>query len=265
MREQGVESKISIGTAYSEGAAVLRHEKRLLAPLVLALLVVPVTVSQLVQPSNPFAGPDGFGSWMAIAILALLVQLVGQMAISRLAMGWNGSLGEAISLGLRRMPAAVGGLLLYFLCLALLLVPLNMVLMIGGAGGAQANPASALTLIAMFIAGPRIMLAPAIAMNERLGPWALVKRTWAASRGHYARLLGFFMLFLAASIILALAVSAVIGSLATLAFGAPEPMSVSRLLMALAGGLVQGIAATLYAAMLGRIVAQLAPGSSKGI
>lgn len=261
-------SKISIGAAYSEATHFLRREKRLLAPLVLALFVVPVSVSQLVQPTNPFAGAGGLRPWMGVALVALLIQLVGQMAVSRLAMGWSGSLGQAIALGLRRLPATVGGMLLFFLCLALLLVPLNMVLIMIGSGGqgeaGAPSPASALTLMAMFIAGPRILLAPAIAMTERLGPWALVKRTWSASRGQFARLLGFFLLFLIASLILAQAVSAVVGSLATLAFGAPEPMSVARLLMALAGGLVQAMAATLYAAMLGRIVVQLVPEASKG-
>ena len=50
-------------------------------------MVVPATVSQLIQPGNPFAGPGGFQPWMVIASLALLAGLVGQMAVSRLAMG----------------------------------------------------------------------------------------------------------------------------------------------------------------------------------
>mgnify|MGYP003297299922 FL=1 len=102
-------------------------------------------------------------------------------------------------------------------------------------------------------------------MSERLGPWALLKRSWATSRGHYWRLLGFFLLFLIASLVLALAISTVVGSLAVLAFGAPDPLSISRLALALAGGVVQGIAATLYAAMVGRILVQMGEGSSSGM
>ena len=261
-------STISIGAAYSEAASFLRREKRLLAPLVLALLILPVTVSQLIQPADPFAGADGLQPWMVVALVAMLVQLHGQMAVSRLAMGWNGALGEAIALALRRLPAALGALLLFFLLLALVLVPLNMILMLLGSGGQGApatNSASALTLLAMLFAAPRILLAPAIAAAEPMGPWALVKRSWALSHGQYWRLLGFFLLFLIASLILVGAVSAVVGTLAMLAFGAPEPLSVSRLLMSLAGGLVQGIAAALYAAMAGRIVAQRLVGSTSGI
>lgn len=257
-------SNISIGLAYTEAAAFLRREKRLLAPLVLALLVVPVTVSQLVQPLDPLAKADGMQPWMLIAFAALLVQLAGQMAVSRLAMGWSGSLGGAISLALRRLPAAIGGLLLFFVGLGLLLIPMIMVLMLGGAGGAGAKLINSLTLLALFVAVPRVLLVPTIAMTEPLGPLALVKRSWVASRGQFWRLLGFFLLFLIASVILAVAVSAVVGTLAALAFGAPEPLSVSRLLLALAGGLVQASAATLYAAMAGRILVQAVPGSTSG-
>jgi hypothetical protein len=233
--------------------------------LVLALMVLPVTLSQLVQPGDPFHAPNGFQPWMAVALAALLAQLVGQMAISRLAMGWNGSLGEALLLALRRVPGVLGALLLFFLCLSLLLVPTIVVLMLAGGNAAAANPANGVALLAMFAAAPRILLAPGIAMSAPLGPWALVKRNWTATRGHYWRLLGFFLLFLLASLILALAAGAVFGTIAMLVLGRPDPLTVSRLVIALAGGIVQGITGTVYAVMLGRIVAQLAPASNRGM
>jgi hypothetical protein len=268
MREHGVISNISIGAAYGEAAAFARREKRLLAPLVLALLVLPMVVSQLVQPNDPFAG-GASQSWILIALAALVLQLLGQMVVSRLAMGWSGSLGEALQLALRRLPAALGALLLYFACLTLLLVPLITVLLLAGGGGPPSAGTTrfvnSLTLLALLLLVPRVMLVAPFAVAGTSGSWALVTRTWRASRGQFWRLLGFFFLFLIASLILALAVSAVVGTLATLAFGAAEPLSLSRLLMALAGGLVQGIAGTLYAAMIGRVAVQLLGAESKGI
>ena len=256
---------VSIGTAWSEAAAFVRREKKLLAPLVLALMVVPATVSQLVQPSNPFAGPDGFQPWMAIAALALVAGLVGQMAVSRLALGWHGSLGEAIVMALKRLATVIAAFILFFLCLGLLLFPGIVVLTLAGGAAGTAQLANFLTLLAVFAAAPKILLAPAIAMDRQLGPWALVKATWQATRGHYWRLLGFFILFLAASLIFAMAASSVVGTIATLALGKPDPMTVSRLTIALAGGLVQGVVATIYAAMIGRIVAQLPGRSTEGM
>lgn len=253
-------ASVSIGTAWSEAAAFVRREKKLLAPLVLALMVVPATVSQLVQPNNPLVGAGGFEPWMGIALVTLLAMLVGQMAVSRLAMGWNGSLGEAIALAAKRLPATLAALILYFLCVGLLLFPMIVVLTLFGG----AKLASVLPIVTVFAAAPRILLVPALAMDRRLGPWGLVKAAWRDSRGQYMRLLGFFMLFMVASLVFALAATSVVGSIATLALGRPEPMSVSRLTIALAGGLVQGVVATVYAAMIGRIVAQLPAGSSNG-
>ena len=258
-------ASVSIGTAWSEAAAFVRREKKLLAPLVLALMVVPAAVAQLVQPTNPFADPDGFKPWMAVAVIALVAGVVGQMAVSRLAMGWHGPLGEAIKLALKRLPTAFAAMILFFLCIALVLIPTIVVLTLVGGATSAGKLANLVTLLVVFGAAPRILLAPAIAMDERLGPWGLVKATWRATRGQYWRLLGFFLLFLAASLILAMAAGSVVGTLATVALGKPEPMSVSRLIIALVGGLVQGVVATIYAAMIGRIVAQLPERSTTGI
>ena len=258
-------ARVSIGTAWSEAAAFARREKALLAPLVLALMVVPVTVSQLVQPNNPFAGPGEFNIWMVIAVVALLIGVGGQMAVSRLAMGWNGSLGEAIRLALARLPTTVAAMILYFLCVGLVLFPIIVVLTLAGGATAVSQTAGVVPILTVFAAVPRILLAPALAMDRRLGPWALVKAAWHESRGQYWRLLGFFLLFFVASIVLAVAASSVIGSIATLALGKPEPMSVSRLAIALAAGVIQGVVGTIFAAMTGRIVAQLPEGPTKGI
>lgn len=257
--------RVSIGTAYGEAAAFVAREKKLLAPLVLALMVLPVTVSELIQPNGAFSDSKGAQPWMAVALIALLIGVTGQMAVSRMAMGGDRSLGATIALALQRLPAVIGAFILFFLMLSVVLVPLIIMLTVAGGGTpnaqsvASANAATVVLLLAMV---PRILLAPAIAMRERLGPWALLKATWRATRGHYWRLAGFFGLFVVASLVFALAVAAVVGSLATLALGKSDPMTVSRLVVALTGGFAQAIITTLYAAMIGRIVAQLPAQSS---
>jgi hypothetical protein len=263
-----VTASVSIGTAYSEAAAFVRREKRLIAPLVLALLVLPVTLAQLVQPANPFAGGADSRTWFGIAAIAFLIGLVGQMAISGLAMAPNRSPGEAIGTALRRAPAVFAGFLIFGLCVSLVLIPLIVVdMMVTGVGKeAGASPfLQSLSILLAFAAVPKVLVMPAIAMEERSGPWRLLKRSWNATRGQYWRLLGFFLLFLIASQILVRATTAVVGTFATLLIGAPHPLSVAQLLVALVVGLVQGIAGALYAAMLGRIAVQLGSGSTSGI
>ena len=259
---------VSIGTAWSETAAFVAREKRLLAPLVLALIVVPTTLAQLIQPANPLAAANGVAAWMVAALLALLIGLVGQMAISRLAMGADRSLGATIAFALRRLPATLGAFILFFLALSLLLIPLIVLLSLasGAAPGQQpGGGVDALLLLIIIASVPRILLAPALAMREPLGPLGLARAAWVATRGHYWRLLSFFLLFFVASLVFALAASSVIGSIATLALGPPEPLSVSRLVIALAGGVVQGVVATLYAAMIGRLLVQLPSGPINGM
>jgi hypothetical protein len=263
-----VAQSVSIGTAWSETAAFVAREKRLLAPLVLALIVVPTTLAQLIQPANPLAAANGVAAWMAAALLALLIGLVGQMAISRLALGADRSLGATIALALRRLPATLGAFILFFLALSLLLIPLIVLLSLasGAAPGQQpGGGVDALLLLIIIASVPRILLAPALAMREPLGPLGLARAAWMATRGHDWRLLSFFLLFFVASLVFALAASSVIGSIATLALGPPEPLSVSRLVIALAGGVVQGVVATLYAAMIGRLLVQLPSGPINGM
>lgn len=259
--------KISVGTAYVEAAAFIRREKRLIAPVVLALLVLPVTLAQLVQPTNPFAAGGDSSGWFIVAGIAFLIGLIGQMAISGLAMGTNRSPGEAIASALRRAPAVFAAFLIFGLCVSLVLIPLIVIdMLVTGAGKeAGASPfLQSLSILLAFATVPKVLTLPALSMQQGGGPLSLLKRSWSATRGQYWRLLGFFLLFLIASQVLVRATTAVVGTFATLLIGAPQPMSVAQLLVALAVGVVQGLAGALYASMLGRMVVQLLPESTRG-
>jgi hypothetical protein len=168
--------------------------------------------------------------------------------------------GEAIGDALRRAPAVFVGFLLFGLCVSLALIPLIVIDMMATGGGKEVGASpfiQTLSILLAFAVVPKILPMPALAMDEAGGPWRLLKRSWNATRGQYWRLLGFFLLFLLASQVLVRATTAVVGTFATLLIGAPHPMSVAQLLVALATGLVQGIVGALYAAMLGRIAVQL--------
>ena len=260
-------NRISIGTAYVEAAAFIRREKRLIAPLVLALLVLPVTLAQLVQPSDPFAAGGDSTSWFVIAGLAFLVGLIGQMAIAGLAMATNRSPGEAIGSALRRAPAVFAAFFLFGLCVSLVLIPLVVLDMLVTGAGKQAGASpylQSLSILLAFAAVPKVLVLPALAMQHAGGPWTLLKRSWSATRGQYWRLLAFFFLFLIASQVLVRATTAVVGTFATLLIGAPQPLSVAQLLVAVAVGLLQGLTGALYASMLGRMMVQLLPESTRG-
>ena len=95
---------LSIGAAWAQAAAFVRRERRLLAPVVLGLIMVPAVVASMVQPPVPTGTSPGSGPWLVIALLMLVVMVIGQLAIVLLANGWHGSVGQAIARAIRRLP-----------------------------------------------------------------------------------------------------------------------------------------------------------------
>ena len=90
----------------------------------------------------------------------------------------------------------------------------------------------------LYLSVRLLLLVPVVAM-ENLGPIASIRRVFALTSGHFWRLLGFLLILMVGFFIVALTVGAVIGALVTLVAGRPEPWSISLLLVALTGGLVQ--------------------------
>lgn len=265
--------KLSIGTAWSEAAAFLRKERRVLAPVVLGLILLPSVVSAMVQPPAPAGGSPEPGSWMLIALAMVLVMMVGQMTIILMADGWRGSIGEAIGRALRRLPTLVLAGLLIFAPLILIFSIVLAAIALATGGDGQIMPASlgagawlAILLMMVLALYVTVRLLPMIAVVARGtdGPITALRRAFRMTRAEFWRLLGFVLLLVVAFIVVAAAVGAVIGSVTILALGRPEPWSVSLLLIALAGGVVQAGFVTLYTAMLARIAVQLEDGSTSG-
>jgi hypothetical protein len=196
----------------------------------------------------------------------VIVMLVGEIAIVLLVNGWRGSVGEAIGKAARRTPT-------FILAALAFLVPVVLVfsIILGVAGGGTTasgqvdwtnfGAAGWLILLACALVviyfSVRLLALLAVVASEAVGPIAALKRSYALTSGHFWRLLGFLLLLLIAFLIVALTVGAVIGGIVTLLLGQPEPWSLSLLLIALAGGLVQAGFVLVYVAMLARIYAQL--------
>ena len=236
-----------------------------MAPVALATFALP---SVLVNWANVGESAAGGTGWLML--LVLLAVLVGQMTIILLANGWRGSIGEALGTAARRLPVLVAALLIVFLPVLLIsAVALGAALVSAGiTDPATVSPASltkapgvswivfALALSAVFL-GVRMFQASAIAASEPGGPIALIKRSWTLTKGNFWRLLALFLLLMLIGLILNVAVTTVIGSVATLAAGEPRPFNTPALLVALATGLVGAIVSTVSATMVGRIYAQL--------
>ncbi len=263
---------LSIGAAWAEAAAFVRSERRLLAPVVLGLITVPAVIASMVQPQvGPGVRPEP-GSWMLVALFAVLTMVVGQLAIALLATGWRGSVGTAIARALRRFPTLIlAGLAVMIPMFVLLTLVMGLMGVKGAANGQLSQSSAGLAIVPLvllvatliYVAIRLILLVPIIANSDQ-GPIASLKQSFRMTRGNFWKLLGFTLLLSVAFLIAAAAVSAVLGSLVTLAFGRPEAWSVSLLAIALVAGLVQAAFITIYTAMLARIAVQLELGPTNG-
>lgn len=260
-------SSLSIGRAWDEAKTALLANRKLIVPVALGLILLPAVIVAMVEPRVAPGEQPPAGSWMLVALAMVIVMIVGQLAIVLLVNGWRGSVGEAIGKAGRRSPIFILGALSY-------LVPMILVfsILLGVSGietGADGqvdwtNLSSAGWLIILFFllafvfVSIRLLPLLAVVAGEAIGPFAALKRSFALSAGHFWRLFGFVVMLMIGFLFLALTVGAVVGSLVKLTLGEPEPWTLSLLLIALAGGLVQAGFVMVYAGMLARIYNQLA-------
>lgn len=250
---------LSISRAWDETKAAFRRDGRLYATLALAMFVVPTVVADLATPAAAAGEMAPFGAWTILSLVALLIGLVGQLAVCRLALGPQTSVGEAIRHAAKRAPAYLGAALLWILPFLLLIALLGTRL---GDDPQSVPPSIALGVlvaaIAFLVIAVRFVLTSPVASAEPVGPIGILSRSWQLTRGHWLRLFGFLALFLVALFVLLMAAGAVVGTLATLAFGDPEPFSVGTLITSLATQIAGAVVTVTLMVMLARIYAQLA-------
>ena len=256
-------TNVSISRAWEETTAIVARESKLFATIALALIVLPGVISDVVTPA-PVAGAfPALGYWTIITCLALLIGLVGQLAIIHLAIGSRQTVGETIAHAFGRAPAYLGATILWLLPFALI---------VGGVVGAATSqgaatgsprlpPAAALVIliaipVMIFLAIRMLMSAP-VASAEGVGPIAIIKRSWELTVGNWWRLFGFFLLFVIAGGVVLIAVNSVMGLVAKLLFGSLDPLTIGALLVAIVGQLVAAAFTVFLMTMLARIYVQL--------
>lgn len=264
---------LSIGKAWDETKAAMADNRRLIAPVALGLILIPAVVSAMVEPRvAPGEQPEA-GGWMWITLVMIMIMLVGQMAIALLTNGWQGSVGEAIGRAFRRLPILLLAALMVMVPLVILMMVLLALAGVSPAAGGTLSAASLggggwlvvlIGFIAIMAIGVRLLPLVVLVASEDIGAVAALKRAFRLTSGHFWKLLGFMLLATIGFLVVAGAAGAVVGSITSIAFGQPEPWTVSLLIVALVAGLVQAAFVALYTAMLARITAQL-QGSSASV
>jgi hypothetical protein len=254
---------LSISRAWEESKARIASDGRLMMVVAIALIALPMAVMGVVSPRTT-GGETTFVSGLVFFISTLLA-IVGQLAVIRLAIGSNVSVGEAIGHAARRMPIYFVAAILVAVALFIVLIPFLVILYAAGvpldSGVAQSPLASILLLLFVALAvfvGVRMVISSPVASEEAVGPVAIIRRSWELTSGHFWRLFGFLLMFIIGAAISMIAVGSGFTLLAVLVLGPVEPMSASALVVAIAEALVNAVVTLLLAVMLARIYLQLA-------
>ena len=251
--------RLSLSKAWDDCRRAVIRDGRLTAAVALALIALPGTVQALVTPNAPPGQFPEPGLWLVVAAVATLLGIVGQLAILRLVAEPGTAVGEALVHGARRLPTFLISILIWLLPMGLLMVFLGETLTRGSPSIGLSLAVIVLFFLIIF-ALVRMLLLPAIVSAEPVGPIAAIRRSWALTSGSWWRLFAFIILFLIAALCVLLAVEVVVGSFVTAMFGTSEPMSLSRLIIALVTQVVTSIMLLFYLAMVAKIYAQFAGG-----
>lgn len=258
-------AELSISKAWDESRDILARNGKLLGAVAAAMVLLPQVVVGVVTGQAASASSPGLAAIILI-VIAAIIGIVGQLAIARLALGTKVSVGESIGHGLRRSPAFIGALLLIILgVVAFFIVAGTILIAVGAVDGTVTQPRPRdvmvillVLLLPMLFIAVRLLPTVPVATAEARGPLGILTRSWALTRGHFGRLLGFILMFLVAALITAVAVGAVGGTLTALLFGSTEPFTLGALVISLLMGLLQAALIVVYVVMIARIYVQLA-------
>lgn len=237
---------------------MLVRDGRLFVAVALALFVLPGLILDVSMPvMTPGQWPPA-GPWVAVAIVALVVWLTGQLAVIRLAMEPHVSVGEAILHGLKRVASYILSAFLWFVPILIVGSLLSAFLQVD-----QSHPSVAvalalilLTVVAIFVA-VRLILSSPVASAESVGPVRILRRSWELTRGNWWRLFAFVLLFWVGALCLIWAVDSVAGVVIRLAVADAGPRSLGGLLISIISQLISALLSVFCFVMLARIYEQL--------
>lgn len=263
---------LSVTKAWNESVAFVKAEARLLFPLAFMLVALPAAVTRALVPVVPPGETPPAGPWIAAAVLAMVAALVGNLAISCLAIRPGVSVGEALAQAARRSPLLVAAALLIvcaFLALAFMLSFVVALVVVGASAGSAATPGSAelgraavilavvLIPVLVFFSARLLLMAP-VAAAERGGPFAIISRSWRLTQGNSVKLVGLILMLFLLALVLQVAVESVLGTLFILLAGPAQPGSISALLILLAMAALNMVLAVYVGTLVARIYAQAA-------
>ena len=258
-------TEFSLGTIWEETLAFLRREAALLMPVALATFGVAQLLLEIGMGGKPADGPglQSFSPQSLLLLPAMLLLLIGNLAVSRIALMPGRSVGESLSDTLRSLPRALGVMLLIFTIMA----GIALVIVIAATLGAmtfRVDPRAItpnimiVLMVPMLVIGIRMLLLVPLLSVEQPRPVEAIRRAWALSRPHFLRFVGVFAIMMMLTIILAMIQQFVVGSLFQLLALVISDGQLVAILRALVNATLEAmlsLAITLYIALIYKKVA----------
>ncbi len=256
--------KLSIGQAWDDAKVVFRADGKAIFAIALALTVLPGAIIETAAPSSTRTVDTPV--WIGLlGLVAALLSLTSQIAISRIALGHQSTVGEALTHAFRRMPALFGALLLAILPFALLLSVLSYSIQTNF-DPANIPPSILIPMVLVLLVSLyvliRLMFLTPLAADRTIGPIAMLREAWQLSRGRFLKLLVLFLLLMLVGLLLLAALGGALSSVVVLALGAIAPGSVSALLVALIQQTLAAAVSALFVVVACRLYLQATGGSA---
>lgn len=255
---------LSLNKAWDDAQRFIRREAALLVPVALTLMVLPSAVFELMAPQRATVDTAP-GSWLLALPVFALFTLLGSLAITRLAFQDGLSVGEALTVALRRLAIAIGASLILLAVAMLAMMPIAPMLPSAQGGAAGLGGGAALFMMvyamALFAGGfflfVRLLLVNVVIVVEAVGPIAAMKRSFALTNGHFLKFTGLLALFLVLSMVVGGAISLAGGAVFVGMGRLIGAEDIGRLLLALVSGAVSATLSVYFVVMLAMVYRQL--------
>lgn len=207
------------------------REWRLLVPVALAFLALPPlmmdllvpqsvldTLLQAMQSHNPQAASGPMGLVLPVMVAVLVTATFGGLAITAMALIPGLSVGEALSLALRRLLTMLGALLVIAAGQLGVLVLLSVIFGVAHlvSAGAQSLLLGCVMGVSLFVTVRLVSLAPMI-VTRRISAFSAIRESWHISRGGFWRILGVILVYTVGSLVVMIALNYAIGAMIALA------------------------------------------------
>ncbi len=259
--------KLDTNKAWTEAAALVRANADVLWALAGVFFVLPSVLFSVFYPQpEPVPGADfkaliaqfetAYQGALPLMLISTLLQMLGTLTVLTLFSDRSRpTVGEAIKVGASGVPSYIGAQLILIFGIMLLSLVLGLVIAATGSNVGVIALLAIVMIIGFIYFGTRLgLLGPVIAVEGQRNPLAVLKRSWALTKGNVGRMLLFFVLIGIAFIVVIGLLMLVIGAILAVAVGG----EVARVIAAFASATFGAAAQLYFIAVLAAIHRQLA-------